>query len=321
MLSRRHLRIKALQALYAFFQSLNDRVDLGEKELFRSLDKLYEIYIYQISLLTEIVDFSKKRMGENKQKFFPTEDDLNPSTRFIDNRLYQQLSNNKDMLNYIDRYKISWVDQEEMIRKLMGQIRTSPEFIEYMNKDKSTYTDDKEIFVKIIKKHLSRSEILQFYYEDKNIYWHDDFHTANLLLIKTIRSFEESWGENYKMPVVFEKDPHSRNNEDKEFLVNLFRNTIMFSDEYEKLIDKKAKNWEMERIAVMDILIIKMALVELLELPSIPIKVTLNEYIELAKLYSTPKSKVFVNGILDKLISDLKGQNKIKKTGRGLKES
>lgn len=321
MLSRRHLRIKALQALYAFFQSLNDRLDLGEKELFRSLDKLFEIYIYQISLLIEIVEFAKKRMDENKLKFFPTEDDLNPSTRFIDNRFYQQLSNNRDLLNYIDRYKISWVDQEDMIRKLMIQIRTSPEFKEYISQGISSYNDDKEIFVKIIKKHLSRSEILQYYYEDKNIYWHDDFHTANLLLIKTIRSFDESWTENYKIPVIFEKDPHNRNNEDKDFLINLFRNTIMHSDEYEKLIDDKAKNWEMERIAVMDILIIKMALVELLELPSIPIKVTLNEYIELAKFYSTPKSKVFVNGILDKLISDLKVQDKIKKTGRGLKES
>jgi N utilization substance protein B len=208
-----------------------------------------------------------------------------------------------------------------MIRKLMVQIKGSAEFSDYMSKNKTTYSDHKDIFLKIIKKYISRSEILQFYYEDKNIYWHEDFHTANLLIIKTIKSYQESWNENQKLPVIFEKDPLNRTNEDRKFLINLFRNTILHSDEYEKLIDKKAKNWEMERIAVMDILIIKMALVELIELPSIPIKVTLNEYIELAKLYSTPKSKVFVNGILDKIISDLKKQNKIKKTGRGLKEN
>jgi len=321
MLSRRHLRIKALQALYAFFQSLNDKLDIGEKELFRSLDKLYEIYIYQLSLLIDIVEFAKKRQDENKQKFFPTEDDLDPNTRFIDNRLYRQLSANKDLLKYIDRYKISWIDQEDMIRKLLVQIRTSPEFSDYMSKTENSYNSDKDIFTKIIKKHLSRSEILQYYYEDKNIYWHEDFHTANLLVIKTIKSFNESWDKNYKLPVIFEDDEFNRDNEDKEFLINLFRNTILKSEEYEHLIDDKAKNWEMERIAVMDILLIKMALVELMEMPSIPVKVTLNEYIELAKLYSTPKSKVFVNGILDKLIGDLKTQSRIKKTGRGLKEN
>ena len=180
-----------------------------------------------------------------------------------------------------------------------------------MSQHENSYNNDKDIFTRIIKKHLSRSEILQYYYEDKNIYWHEDFHTANLLVIKTIKSFNESYDKNHKLAVIFEDDHHNRDNEDKEFLVNLFRNTILHSDEYDKLIDDKAKNWEMDRIAVMDILLIKMALVELLELPSIPIKVTLNEYIELAKLYSTPKSKVFVNGILDKLIGDLKTQNKI----------
>ncbi len=321
MLSRRHLRIKALQALYAFFQSFNDRIDIGEKELFRSLDKLYEIYVYQLSLLIDIIEFAKKRQDENKLKFFPTEEDLNPNTRFIENQFYQQLTANKDLLKYIDRYKISWVDQEDMIRKLLVQIRNSTEFNDYMAKPENSYNNDKDIFTRIIKKHLSRSEILQSYYEDKNIYWHEDFHTANLLVIKTIKSFNEDWDENYKLPVIFENDSINRNNEDREFLIKLFRNTIIHSDEYERLIDDKAKNWEMDRIAIMDVLLIKMALVELLELPSIPIKVTLNEYIELAKLYSTPKSKVFVNGILDKLIGDLKTQNKIKKTGRGLKEN
>jgi len=203
----------------------------------------------------------------------------------------------------------------------MLQIRESKDYIDYLGKPQSSYSDDKDIFVKIIKKHLSRSEILQFYYEEKSIYWHDDFHTANLLAIKTIKAYESSWDEFHMLPIMFGKDIEGSKNEDKEFIINLFRKTMLRSEEYEKLIDEKVKNWEMERIAVMDVLIIKMALVELLEFPSIPIKVTLNEYIELAKLYSTPKSKIFVNGILDKLIGDLKRQDKIKKVGRGLMES
>ena len=321
MLSRRQLRIKALQALYAFIQSVNDQLDQGEKEMIRSLEKLYEIYIYQLSFLIEIVDFSGKRIEENKKKFIPTEEDLNPNTRFIDNRFYHQLAYNRDLLKYIDKYKINWVDQEDMIRKLMAQIRESKDYTDYLNKRQNSYNDDKDIFIKIIKKHLSRSEILQFYYEEKSIYWYDDFFTANLLVIKAIKGIDSSWDEYHKLPVFFEKDSEGNQNEDKEFIINLFRKTIIKSAEYEKLIDEKVKNWEMDRIAVMDVLIIKMALVELLEFPSIPIKVTLNEYIELAKLYSTPKSKVFVNGILDKLIGDLKAQKRIKKTGRGLIEN
>ncbi|MBL7103754.1 MAG: transcription antitermination factor NusB [Bacteroidales bacterium] len=321
MLSRRHLRIKALQALYAFVQSSNDRLDTGEKELLKSLDKLYEIYIYQLSLLIEIVEFAQKRIEENKQKYIPAEEDLNPNTRFINNQFIRQLSDNKNFLKNIEKYKISWVNSEEIIRKIYKSIRESYDYKDYMNAKIINYESDKEIFIKIIKKQISRSEILQFFYEEKNIYWSDDFYTANLLAIKTIKSYRESWDEYKKLPALLKNGESDKNNEDKEFVKNLFRKTILKSDEYDKLIEDKVRNWEMDRIAVMDILLIKMALAELLEFPSIPVKVTLNEYIELAKMYSTPKSRIFVNGILDKLILDLKSQKKIKKTGRGLLES
>jgi N utilization substance protein B len=320
MLSRRHLRIKVIQALYAFTVASNDRLDLGEKELLRSLDKLYEIYIYQLSLVPELVNFAKKRLEENKLKFFPTEDDLNPSTRFIDNKFCQHLANNLDFTNYLERYKINWHDQEDMIRKLVGQIKESKEYKAYMSSSECNFEDEKEIFVSIFKKILSKSEILQYYFEEKSIYWSDDFHASNLLAIKTIKSWDESWDERVKLPLIFNNVITNNSHEDKDFIINLFRKTILRSDEFDKLIDDKVKNWDMDRIALMDMLLIKMALVEILESPSIPIKVTLNEYIELAKLYSTPKSKVFVNGILDKLIGDLKDQKKIKKTGRGLME-
>jgi len=321
MLSRRHLRIKVLQALYAFTVSSNDRLDLGEKELLRSLDKLYEIYIYQLSLIIEIVNFARKRLEENKLKFFPTEDDLNPSNRFVENKLYEKLVNNIDFQDYIQKFKINWSDQEDMIRKFMTEIRESKEFKDYLSAPESSFEDDKEIFVKIYKKFLAKSEILQFYYEEKSIYWSDDFHASNLLAIKTIKSWEPSWDNRVKLPLFFNDSSSRKDDEDKEFIVNLFRKTILRSAEYDKLIDDKVKNWEMDRIAIMDVLLIKMALVEILESPSIPVKVTLNEYIELAKSYSTPKSKIFVNGILDKLVVDLKNQKKIKKTGRGLMES
>ncbi len=317
MLSRRHLRIKALQSLYAFNQSHNDRLDYGEKELLRSLDKLYEIYIYQLSLLVEIVEYANKRIEENRRKFYPTEEDMNPNTRFVDNRFIKQLTENKSYNSYVEKYKISWVDEEEMIRKLFVGIRNSKFYKEYMNSPDSSYENDKDVIIKIVKKIISESDSLHFYYEERNIYWADDFYTSNYLVIKTIKGFEEKQGELTPLPTLFKNN----NEEDKDFLVNLFRKVILRSDEYFLLIEGKVKNWESDRLAVMDILLLKMALAELLEFPSIPVKVTLNEYIELSKMFSTPKSKVFINGVLDKMIADLRRKNEIKKMGRGLLES
>ncbi|NOX48354.1 MAG: transcription antitermination factor NusB [Chlorobi bacterium] len=318
MLSRRHLRIKALQALYAFTQSHNDNLVLGEKELLKSINKLYEIYVYQLSLLLEVVEYAEKRLEENKQKFFPTSEDLAPNRRFIDNRFLKQLSENKDLARYTNTFKILWADQDQMIRKLYIGMRELPEYQEYMKKPDCSYDDDKEVVQQIIKKVFTRSELLQFFYEEKNIHWSDDFYTANLLVVKTIKSWDESWDEMRKLPLLFKEQVGGGENEDREFLIQLFRKTIVKDEEYSALIENKVKNWEMDRIAVMDILLIKMAIVELLEFPSIPIKVTLNEYIELAKMFSTPKSKIFINGILDKMIVELKSQKKIKKMGRGL---
>ncbi len=321
MLSRRHLRIKVLQALYAFNVSLNDRLDLGEKELMRSLDKLYEIYIWQLSLVVEIVNFARKRMEENKQKFFPTEEDLSPNIRFINNAFCKKLLSNADFNHYLNKYKINWSDQEDLIRRLLQEIKDCQDFKDYMNAPECNFEDDREIFSNLFKKPLAKSELLQFYFEEKSIYWHDDFNTSNMLVIKTIRSWQQDWDDNVKLPVIFMDGSSGPASEDRNFVLNLFRKSILKGKEYDELISDKATNWEMDRIAIMDILIIKMALVEILESPSIPLKVTLNEYIELAKLFSTPKSKIFVNGILDKLIVDLKKDNKIKKTGRGLIEN
>jgi len=321
MLSRRHLRIKVLQALYAFFQSVNDRIDLGEKELLKSINKIYEIYVYQISLLVEIVEFANKRMEENKKKFIPTQEDLNPNTHFIENKVIQQISNNADYRKHFEAYKINWSNEEEMIRKLYNEIRDGEDYKTFMDNSNHSYNDDRDILNKIVKKHFARSESLHYFFEEKNIYWYDDFHTATMLVMKTIKHYKESFDDNYLLPTLFKINEFDEADEDKTFVKQLFRKTVVKSDEYSEMIEEKVKNWEMDRIAVMDILLLKMALVELIEFPSVPVKVTLNEYIELAKMYSTPKSKVFVNGVLDKMIEDLKSKKLIKKTGRGLLEN
>jgi len=321
MLSRRHLRAKVLMALYAFKISENDRIDVAEKELFRSLNKLYEIYIYQLSLLVELVKFAEKRLEENKKKFFPSEEEKNPNTRFIDNRFIKQLEANLDFQKFVNAYKINWAPEEEMIRKLYSEIKVSADYEAFMNEWPQSYKSDKEIAIKILKKHFAPSESLHFYFEEKNIYWADDFYTANIFAMQTIKSFSAKSDENRKLPTLYKIDNVDHETEDVKFVKDLFRKTIVKGEEYEKIIENKVKNWDMDRIAILDILILKMALVELIDFPHIPVKVSLNEYIDIAKMFSTPKSKIFVNGVLDKLIKDLKKSKKIKKTGRGLLES
>ena len=317
MLSRRQLRIKVLQALYAFFQSKENRIDIAEKKLLKSIEKLYELYIFQLSFILEIFEYAEKRIEEAKNKFLPTESDLNPNKKFINNKFLKQLSENKDLIKKIDALKISWSDEKNLIRKTFLKISESNKYKDYMSLSYNSYHADKEIVIKLLKKEISENEVLKNYYEDRSIYWVDDYYAVTMLIIKTIKLFQEDWDEFVPLPSIY-KTSDKENNEDRKFIIELFRKTIIHSREYEQLIDKKTKNWELDRIAVMDIILIKMALAELLEFPNIPVKVTMNEYIELSKLFSTPKSKIFVNGILDKLIVDLNKKNLINKTGRGL---
>ena len=319
MLSRRYLRIKVLQSIYAFIQSNNDRIDVGERQLLTNLNKIFELYIHQISLLLAIVNFAKQRLEESKKKYFPTENDINPNRKFVDNRFITQIGENREFLQKEDSLRISWKSEEELIRRIYSNIRQSNDFIEYMNSPDESYKADKEIIVKIFMNCIAESESLQYYFEEKNINWVVDYPTSIMMLIKTINSFKESDDEFKALPKLF-KSEESKDNEDVDFITRLFRKSILNREEFSKMISEKVKNWEIERLAIMDIIILVMAMTEMIEFPSIPIKVTFNEYIDISKNYSTPKSKVFINGMLDKLFVDLKENKRIKKTGRGLIE-
>lgn len=320
MLSRRYLRIKVLQSLYAFHQEGSDNVAAAERSLFKSLDKLYELYIYQLSLIVAIVEFARQRIEENKQKFLPTADDLIPNMRFAENQLINKLEINRQLNRLTNEYHIYWKDEEDLIRKLYNKFRESEEFLTYMNSDEHSFSRDKYIVSKVLLAIIAESELLRFYYEEKYIYWNEDFDLSIMMVDKTLASFKEKNDEFTVLPKLLKDEDRDGGSEDKEFIKILFRKTITLRNESEKMIDEQTDNWETERIALMDMLLIKMALTELTEMPSIPVKVTLNEYIELSKEYSTPRSKIFVNGILDKLIAKLKQSGKIKKVGRGLME-
>lgn len=317
MLSRRQIRMKVLQSLYAFFQSHDNQLAKGEKQLFNSIDKLYELCFWQLSVIVELIEFAKVKIEDAKLKYFPSQEDLHPNTKFINNRFIKLLSQNCEFKVKCKKFLINWSEEKELIRRIYMDVKESSEYKVYMNKQEESYLNDQEFIIKIFKKFISKSELLRNFYEDQSIYWTDDYHSVTSLVVKMINTFSETSDEFHKLPPII-KTSGTKNDEDRTFASLLFHKTILNSAYYEELITKKIVNWEFERIASMDILILKMALAELFEFDSIPVKVTMNEYIELAKYYSTPKSSIFVNGILDKLIVELLSQNKIQKKGRGL---
>jgi len=319
MLNRRYLRIKVMQSLYAFIQSNDNKLDIAEKNLLKSIDNIYELYIYQLSILVELTEYARKRAEENKQKLIPTPEDLNPNMRFIDNQLIKKIASNKIYQLQVNKLKINWSDEQEIFRSIFNKIKESRTYINYMNAQENSFEADKKIVMSIFRKFIITDDTLQNYFEDKNIFWSDDYIFVALVVLKTLESIKSDTDDMFKLPELYKKsdDPDS---DDIQYVINLFRKTIINSKKYDELIAKTANNWEIERIAVIDNIIIKMALTEMLECYTIPVKASLNEYIEIAKAYSTDKSRIFINGVLDRIHMDLKTKNLIKKIGRGLIE-
>ncbi|MFA5727543.1 MAG: transcription antitermination factor NusB [Saccharofermentanaceae bacterium] len=318
MLGRRQYRIKVLQALYAYFQGGESRLDIAEKNLLRSIDKFYELYYLLFSFLFEVIHFYAYRMEESKTKFYPTADELNPNLKLLENRVFIQLKQNQDLIAQIEKYKVSWTEEQNMVRKVYQKLKTSKDLTEYLNSGKISYREDQEFMERIFRKFIAKSSDFQSYCEERNIFWSDDFDIASVFVLKTLKLLTESFSEKDKLINLFVKDLDDDPKEDQRFIRELFRKTVTQTEELDHLIEPRTQNWELERIALTDIILIKMALVELLNFSQIPVKVTLNEYIEISKEFSSHKSKSFINGILDKLVTDLTEEKKICKTGRGL---
>jgi N utilization substance protein B len=313
MLNRRHLRIKILQALYAYELSLDKNLAKAEKELFFSIEKMYDMYLFLLMLMPEMKTIAENRIEEGKRKKLPTEEDKSPNMRFVNNHFLKQLEANIPIQKLGEKKKINWAGQGPELRKLFKAITETEEYQAYMQLEKPTYEDDKEVVIRVFKRHLINHAALQDFFDERSIFWSDDLDLVASMTIKTLKSFSEDADE-YQALLPLWKEPE----DEKAFVKTLFRKTITQSDEHSALFKKHADNWEVDRIAVMDMILMKMALTEGRELKQIPIKVTLNEYIEISKYYSTPKSKNFINGILDKIFADMKTSGTIKKTGRGL---
>ncbi|MCX6334378.1 MAG: transcription antitermination factor NusB [Bacteroidia bacterium] len=312
MISRRLLRIKALMAFYAYNRREDDDLAKAETELMFSIGKTYDLYHYLMLLVIEIADIATDRMEQALHKNMPSPEDLNPNRRFIDNQIVAQLRTNTSFTKYISRSKLSWTNYSHIPRLLYTNMSSWDPYRQYMKSEDINYLSDRKFIITLITDFLSNSEDLLNCLEEQSIYWNDDMEYVVVMVEKTLKKFKADAGENAELMPLF------KNEEDEEFVKVLFRKAVLNTKEYSELINHNTTNWEVERIALMDILVMQLAVTEVLEFAEIPVKVTLNEYIEIAKFYCTSKSSTFVNGILDNIVREIREKGLFKKIGRGL---
>ena len=301
-----------MQTLYAYLQSEGSDYKKQEKGLLSSIDRVYEMYISLLVLINDVVQYAEIDAEERANKHLPSTEDLNPNLKILDNLFIKLLLENDEYIQAVKKYKISWDFDPELARSLFVTLRNSQEYKDYLALKEHDLHTDKDIIKFIFKKVILKSELAQNALEEKHINWQVDQDVLQAMVAKTLKNFDSLGGDNKLAQI------SSNWIEDREFVVDLFHKTLANDSVYQEMIAGKTKNWEADRIAMMDILIMKMALAELIYFSSIPIKVTINEYLEIAKEFSTPKSNAFINGILDKILSELKAENKIRKYGRGL---
>lgn len=312
MLNRRHIRIKVMQSIYAMLQSSNDNIVKEEKFLNYSILRIYDLYVLMISLLLEVKNLAEVHQEISKKKHLATKADKNPNRKFIDHPFLVKLKNNISLKDYIATQKLkNWQDDSEYIRLIWDAIKESDIYINYIN-DTETKSPKEELafIVELYKNIIAPSDKLFDYFESYNITWVDDIPFVNTWIIKNLKKINES--------TCFDKKMLYKDVDDEKFGIELFRKTALNHHNFTEDIDAKTPNWDTDRIAEIDLILIKMALVEFVHFPSIPTRVSINEYLEIAKDYSTVKSSFFINGVLDKLLKDYMSSKKIKKIGRGL---
>jgi transcription antitermination protein NusB len=311
MFSRRLLRIKVLQILYAHFKADGKTYIQSEKDLSLSIQKSYELYHYLMLLLLDLRDYAESKIEIARHKKLADTHDLNPDTKFIDNKFILQLEQNDNLKKFVNKKKLNWNPYPQIIKNLYNWLIKMDFYKEYMISPQGTYNEDKKLVIKIYTTLMMNYEDLYTNLEEQSIYWVDDVDFIFRMIIKTFRKFRENVDNNDLMPMF--NDPG-----DIEFATILMRKTIIRNPENKVMIKESARNWELERIAFIDYLIMQMAITEVIEFGTIPVKVTMNEFIEISKIFSTRNSSQFINGILDNVFKKLKSEKKIKKLGRGL---
>lgn len=313
MVNRRHIRVKVMQSIYAMHQSGSDNLEKEEKFLFYSIDAIQDLYLIMLSSLIEICKKEAIFLHKSSLKHLATPEERNPNQKFVKNRIFQILSENNSLSIALENRKINnWTLNDDYILLILDDIKQSKLYAKYMSNTINTFEEDRQFVIDMFMELIVTNEKLYEYLEDNKLTWIDDIPLVNTHIIKQLKAIKSSDDDNFRVPKLY------KDNEDKDFVRDLFRKTVLNESELAKEYVDKTPNWDSDRIAEIDTIILKMAICEFLKFPSIPVKVTLNEYLEVAKEYSTPKSSIFINGILDSLVKEFQANKKMIKTGRGL---
>ena len=292
MINRELIRVKVVQLTYAYYQNGNHNIDQAEKELLFSLSKAYDLYNYMLWLIVAITREARRRMEITTQRAQREGTEL-PSQKFAYNKFAVQLEDNLQLNDFIETKKMTWDDDIEVVRKILAQIEESEIYQAYMDSDDDSYDTERELWRKIYRTLIERNADLDAVLEEKSLYWNDDKEVVDTFVLKSIKRFDPQNGAKQELL------PEYKDEEDKEFACKLFRATILNADQYQRYMSETSRNWDFNRLAYMDVVIMQIAIAEMMTFPNIPVSVTINEYVDLAKLYSTPKSGGYINGMLD----------------------
>ena len=302
-----------MQSIYAMHQNGSDNLEKEEKFLLYSIENIQDLYLIMLSSLIEICKKEEIFLQKSKEKHLATNEEKSPNQKFVNNAIFKLLSENNSLSLALETRKINnWTLNDDYILLLLKAVKESDLYEKYMGNTKNDFAEDQEFIVNLFMEVIAANDKLYDYLEDHKLTWVDDIPLVNTQIIKQLRALKSNDDDSFRVPKLY------KDTEDKEFVTNLFRKTVLNETELAKEYINKTPNWDTERIAEIDTIILKMAICEFLKFPSIPVKVTINEYLEVAKEYSTPKSSIFINGILDNLVKEFEAEKKILKTGRGL---
>ncbi len=309
MINRELIRLKVVQLSYAYYQNGNSNLDVAEKELTFSLSKSYDLYLYMLSLMVAVSNIAERGVETAMNRYRRLGEGEQPSTKFIDNQFLAQLRLNQQLQEFTEGQKKTWASEEDFVRRLYKQVIASDIYQEWMaSPEEPTYEEDREFWRKLYRGVFVDNEDLEQILEEKSLYWNDDKYIVDTFVLKTIKQFEPKLGA--RQPLL----PEFRDEEDREFAIRLFRASMLGAENYRTMISQMLRNWDMNRLALMDLLIMQIALAEICTFPTIPVSVSINEYVEIAKMYSTPQSGRYVNGMLDAMTRRLIEDGKVRKS-------